>query len=170
MKKRVFIAGLACLLSLAPLAAPAGTLTGNMAVTATILAGCTAMAAPAIAFGALINPGSTNVHPAVAPQVSVTCATGIPAVITLNGGLNAVANVRQLKNGANLIPYGIDQVTFVAPVTPWGDNGTTITGTGVSVTGTGVALLTNLFPLIPSVPLAQAAGAYTDTVVATVTF
>jgi spore coat protein U-like protein len=169
LKKHILIAGLAAALALAPAMAPAGTLTSNMAVSGTVLAGCTAFTAPAIAFGVTINPGASNVHPAAIPTMSMTCANGISATITLNGGLNAVSNVRQLKNGSNFIPYSIDQLAYNGS-TPWGDNGTTIAGTGVPQTGTGVALAVSVFPYIPTVALLTPPGAYTDTVVATISF
>jgi spore coat protein U-like protein len=170
LNKRILIAGLAAAFALAPATAPAGTLTSNMTVGGTILAGCTAFTAPAVSFGVTINPGASNVHPAAIPTLSMTCANGISATITLNGGLNAVANVRQLKNGtSNFIPYSIDQLAYGGS-TPWGDNGTTITGTGVAQTGTGSALAVSVFPYIPSVTLLTPPGAYTDTVVATISF
>jgi len=183
MKKYLVAAAIGAL-ALAPMVSPAATLTGTMAVTATIIPACSAFTAPAIAFGTTIIPSATNVHPATAPTISFTCANTVPAEITLNGGLSplgaAPSTSRQLKNGTtNFISYDIWQDAFAGTI-PWGDGvsatpatcalGLNIVGCGEFVTGTGVAVTKSVYPDIATVPAGTVTGAYTDTVVATLTF
>jgi spore coat protein U-like protein len=167
----VIVAGMV----LAPAMSAAGTRTGSLAVSATVLDGCTVFTVPALAFGSSIEPGAVNVHPATAPTISANCGIGTTAYITMNAGLNGSggtpATVRNLKDGSYLLPYHIDTTAF-GGTHEWGDTAyaDTFTGTDVSVTGTYSLTTLPVFPWISSVPLSQAAGAYTDTVTATINF
>jgi spore coat protein U-like protein len=73
-----------------------------------------------------------------------------------------------------LLPYNIDTLAFgtFSATTEWGNPlaGATYGTVDVSSTGTGAAHTVSVFPYITAVPLTTVAGAYTDTVVATLTF
>jgi spore coat protein U-like protein len=167
MKSNVFT--LACILVLAAGSAFAGTATSNMSVTATVTANCT-ITANAMNFGAY-DPIVAN---AAAPlngstTVNVACTNGSPATITMDQGLNpaggstAAAPLRQMVSGGNFLAYSLFQDN--ANTIVWGNTA----GTGVASTGTGVSVAVNVFGQVAAgqnVP----AGAYGDTVVATITF
>lgn len=148
----------------------AATATDNLAVSADVTASCTISTA-ALAFG--------NYDPVVANAtadldsegtVTVTCTTGSAAAITLGQGANAntgstaAAPLRRLLNGtSNYLNYSL--FSNAARTAVWGDDVTV----DVETTGTAAADAHTVYGRIPAgqnVP----AGAYADTVVATVTF
>jgi spore coat protein U-like protein len=167
MKSKVFT--LACLLVLATGSAFAGTATSNMSVTATVTANCT-ITANALNFGTY-DPIVVN---AAVPlngntTINVTCTNGSPATITLGqgltpaGGSTAAAPLRQMSNFGLRLAYALFQDN--ANTIVWGDTA----GTGVASNGTGVSVAVNVYGQVAAgqnVP----AGAYGDTVVATITF
>ncbi len=147
----------------------AGTATSNLSVTATVTASCS------------INAGALalNYDPVVANQstaststatLTVACTSGSASTITLGQGTNAAtgstdaAPQRRALNGtANYLNYGL--YSDAAYQTLWGNT----SATGAAYTGTGT---TGTVTVYASIPAAQnvPAGAYSDTVVATVTF
>lgn len=150
--------------------AQAQTATDSLAVSADVTASCT-IATAALAFG--------NYDPVVANAtadldgtgtVTVTCTTGSGATITLAQGANAdtgstaAAPLRRLLNGTtNYLNYSLFSDTTRTAV--WGDDATV----DVATTGTGAADAHTVYGRIPA-GQNQPAGAYADTVVATVTF
>jgi len=145
----------------------AGTATSNLDVSANVNATCSITTNP-VAFGDYnpSNPSDAN----ASGTVTTTCTVGSPATITLGEGQNAnsgstAANpARRLSvDGTNFLEYFLYQDSNRTTV--WGNAG----GTGVDTTGTGTPQALIVYGTITaaqSVP----PGAYTDTVVATVTF
>lgn len=123
-----------------------------------------------LAFGALDPSVGTNalatltVGTVNADQVGACNPTGQTMTLTANNGLNFAGGTRNLRNGVNLIPY-------------------TLAGSGGGWAGTGAGPWTRLRPgntVYRAVPpltatilgtdyMDAAAGAYSDTVVLTVT-
>ena len=148
----------------------AGSATAVMTNTATVNGGCTISTS---GFSASYDPVSANATlPADANiGVTTTCTTGLTATITLGQGANAGSGstdaipVRRLSNGAGgYLTYSI--MTDVTHATTWGNTA----GTGQTSTGLGVPVTLTGYARIPAGQTSAAAGAYTDTVVATVSF
>jgi spore coat protein U-like protein len=96
---------------------------------------------------------------------SVTCTSGTPYTIALNGGLHPNGTTsRRMISGANYAAYGL--YTSSTYATQWGD-GTTF-GSVIGGTGTGAAVATPVYGRMTS--LNFPAGTYNDTVTATVTY
>ncbi|HEY2444705.1 MAG TPA: spore coat U domain-containing protein [Rhizomicrobium sp.] len=154
-------AGLASVLGLGA-TAWAGTTTTNFTVSATVVAACVTSATN-INFG---NYSASSGSPDNASNtVSVTCTNNDPYTIALNGGNSGQVNARTMTNGSNTLGYGI--YTSSSYTTIWGD-GTNGTST-VSGTGNGAAQNYTAYGQVPAAEYA-AAGSYTDTITATVTF
>ncbi|MBN3945447.1 MAG: spore coat protein U domain-containing protein [Nostoc sp. NMS7] len=161
---------LASVLLIASSAAPAMAATNNadLDVSAEIVANCTIATAP-LDFSAY-DPIVANKTTAYNVNASVTtnCTTGAVATITLGQGTNDTAGTpdapqRQLKSGANLLPYYLYQDAGRATV--WGN--TALTGVLPITDGTNqISTVYGQVPANQNVPV----GTYTDTVVATVTF
>jgi len=154
------------------MSAGAGTLTTSFNVTATVITDCT-ISSTNIAFGNY-DPTSAS---AVTAQGGVTakCTKGDSVSVALNQGANPAAGstaavpARQMINGANLLPYHI-YIAASPSTTEWG-TGTVGTNEPPAQTSTSVntALTFTTYGSLPAgtdVP----AGAYSDTVTATVTF
>ncbi|MBD2359306.1 spore coat protein U domain-containing protein [Tolypothrix sp. FACHB-123] len=153
-----------------PMTAMAGTASSNLNVSASVTANCT-ISTSALAFGAY-DPVNAHASSALdgTGSVETTCTNGASASITLGQGSNAdagstdAAPLRRLSDGGgNNLSYSLYQDSNRTTV--WGNTA----GTGVSSTGTGAALNTIIYGSIPAGQNASA-GAYTDTVTATVTF
>jgi len=145
-------------------AAYGATTTTTFNVQIVIQSACT-LSATTLDFGSSgvlsANVDSTN-------TVTVTCNAGLPWSISLNAGSGAGATmaVRKMTGTASAtVDYTIYRDTARTEV--WGD-GTTSTFT-VSGTGTGTGQAQTGYGRVPpqSTP---AAGTYTDTITATVTF
>lgn len=148
--------------------AQALTATANLDVSAAVTASCT-IATTALAFGnydPVVTHASTPLDGT--GTVTVACTTGSAVTITLSQGANpdtgstAIAPLRRLINGTNFLSYSLFSVVGT---TVWGEDASV----GVPATGTGVADAHDVYGSVTAgqnVP----AGAYTDTVVATVTF
>jgi spore coat protein U-like protein len=147
----------------------AGSQTSNMAVSASVAANCT-ISAGALNFSAY-DPIVTNASAALdgTATVTVTCTSGASTTVTLGQGANAdsgstaAAPLRRMLSGSNYLSYALYQ--NAGRTTVWGDTA----GTGVGHTGTGTATGITVYGRVAggqNVP----AGAYSDTVVATVTF
>ncbi len=148
----------------------AGTATANLSVTATVSATCS-ISTTALGFGTYDPVGANSASPLDGTgSVIVTCTNGAPAAITLGQGANAgtgstdAAPVRRLKDTAGVfLSYALYQDT--GHTTQWGNT----SGTSVAQTGTGSASSVTVYGRIAAAQNV-ASGAYSDTVVATVTF
>ena len=152
--------------------AQAGTATGNLTVQITITASCTINAAT-LDFGS--NPGtnllSANVD--TSTTVSVTCTNGAPYSIGMDNGANVSGSQRRMKNGAtNFLNYNL--YTDSGRTNAWTTAATSTTCTTANScalgTGNGAAQSVSIFGRVPTVATAPSAGAYTDTVVMTITY
>jgi spore coat protein U-like protein len=95
--------------------------------------------------------------------LTVTCSNLAPYEIGLNEGVNGA---RLMQSGAGA-QVGYELYTTAARTIVWDDIGGT---TVVSGTGTGAAQTVDVFGRVPAQTPAPAAGAYTDTVTATIQF
>ena len=143
----------------------AATATTSFTVSGTVVPTCSVTAA-ALSFGAAIpNPINSNVD--AQSNITATCSSGAAYTIGLNAGNGAGATfaVRRLTSGPNALSYTL--YTDSGRATVWGD------GTGGSTlfngTGTGVAQAIPVFGRIPSGQTVPT-GAYSDTIVVTLTF
>ena len=138
--------------------ANAATASASFTVTASVAAACT-IGASNLAFGAY-----TGSQVDINSTVTANCITGTTYSIALNAGIGAGATttVRKLTSGANTLNYAL-----------YSDAGhSAIWGTGVdavSDTGSGAPQSKNVYGRIAA-GLTPAAGSYTDTVTATITF
>jgi spore coat protein U-like protein len=152
--------------------ADAATEVANLTVDATVLSSCSISTAP-VNFGIYDPLGAHNASPLdnSAGQVRITCANGLPVVVRLGQGgtsnpaSTAATPVREMAGPApgDVLSYNL----FVdAPGgTVWGDTA----GTGVATIGTGALDLLTIHGRVPG-GQNPAAGAYADTVVASVDF
>jgi spore coat protein U-like protein len=142
----------------------AATATGNFDVTATVTASCT-VSGTTLAFGSFDVLGAA-VHNT--STLTATCTNGSAWTIGLGVGTNGGGSVTTRKmvhtDGVTKLNYGL--YTDNAWSTNW-DNVTPNWGTG---TGTGVAQTLTVYGEIPSGQTSAKAGAYTDTVTATINF
>ena len=152
----IALAGLAC----AGMSS-AATDTANMTVKITITATCNihTVAPTDVDFGSVAST-ATNVA-STGGVLTVNCTNGTDYTIGLNNGLNYTAT-RQMKNGTNFVGYGLYR--DAAFTNAWGST-VPLSAAG---TGTGANQTYTVYGRVPSA--AAAAGAYTDTVVATVTY
>lgn len=145
--------------------AAAGSITGSMVVSATVLSSCLTVVPAPLAFG--------NYDPAVGTAlnatstVAVTCTPGTVASVTMDAGQNAGSATafggRALKFGTSTLPYQIYKDGARTQV--WGDG---TNGGSQAMTLTGIGTLT-AYAQIPA-GASVAAGAYSDTVNVTVSF
>ncbi|PZV23475.1 MAG: protein U [Snowella sp.] len=146
----------------------AGTATDNITVGANVPASCV-INSQSIDFGAY-NAGTGNPTSA---SLGVNCTTGASAVITLSQGSNAdtgstdAAPLRRMKltTGNNYLSYNLYHDNSHSIV--WGnttDSGKPYTGAGTTQTFTVYA------KMMQGVTSGAAAGSYSDTVVATITY
>lgn len=160
--------GLACLGLWAASAVPAATSTGSMGVQATVSSACS-VSASTLNFGAAIDPLSASVPIHVNTSLSVQCTNTTPYTVALDAGTNAGGpgnfSARAMSSGANTLAYQL--YTDVGRTTVWGDG--TASSSTVSGTGSGSAQTLTVYGRLPSLSGAVP-GAYTDTVVVTVTY
>jgi spore coat protein U-like protein len=145
-------------------AAIAATTTTTFNVTANVVATC-AVTATNLAFG---NYDAASGTPTDATStVNVTCTNNHGYTVDLNAGTGSGATVavRRMTNGANTLDYSM--FTDAARSTVWGD-GTLSTSTQAG-TGNGAAQALTVYGRIPTGQFVTA-GAYSDTVTATVTY
>ena len=145
----------------------AATATANMPVTASVTAACT-ISAGTLAFGAydpIVTNKTTNLDGTA--TLTTTCTTGSSPTIALDqgvtptGGSTAAAPARQLLSGTNKLAYSL--YSDSGRLTVWGSTGVaTPTATGTAQTNTVYGAITS--------GQNPPTGAYTDTVVATVSF
>lgn len=166
---KIAVASAIALVSSATLAA--GTASSSMPVSATVANNCSIDATGGLAFGSY-DPAVAN---ASAPldasgTINVTCTLDAAATITLGQGANAdtgstdAAPLRRMTDGAtNFLSYALYQES--GRTTVWGND----TTTDVISTGTGAAVSHTVYGRVAAAQNVPA-GAYSDTVVATVTF
>lgn len=137
--------------------------TANMNVTATVVASCTIAVSADLAFGNYDPIVTNKAAPLdVLGGIDTTCSNGSAPVITLSLGNNAAGAVRNMSDGTNDLSYEI--YTENTHTTVWDDT----TGLALAA-GTGLLVTTPVYGRIAedqNVPV----GAYSDVVVATVTF
>ena len=145
--------------------AAAQTATATFNVTANVPSSCS-ITANDLAFGTVpANPGA-NID--AQTSLSVTCTLSTTYTIALDKGLASGGTValRQMQNGTNTLNYTL--YTAAARTTVWGD-GTLSTQT-VSGTGNGNAQSLSVYGRVPAPQTNLAAGNFSDTVTATVTY
>jgi spore coat protein U-like protein len=164
------LAGLLCALTTTPTFA--GSASANLTVQVTITASCTINVATlnfggSVAGTALVA-GVTN----GSTTVSTTCTNGSPYAIGMDNGANASVGQRRMKNGANFINYNLyTDSGFANPWTTASSSTTCASANSCALgTGTGSAQSTTIYGQIPTVAVAPAAGAYSDTVSMTITY
>jgi spore coat protein U-like protein len=130
-------------------------------VTATYSATCT-LASTNLNFGSAVSLSSLLTGTST---LTATCSSTTPYTVGLNGG-NANASdptQRKMSNGSSQITYGLYQSNGAS--SPWGNTSSNwVSGTG---SGSGQAL--TVFGRLP-VQTTPVPGAYSDTIVATVTY
>ena len=166
MNSRAFLrlAVLCGLLGMAP-AGWAATATTTFAVTGTVVPTCS-IAAAAMSFGASIpNPINSNVD--ATSTVTATCSTGAAYTIAMNLGTGTGATFasRKMRSGANQLNYTL--FSDAGRSTVWGDG--TAGSSLFNGNGTGAAQAITVFGRILS-PQTVPTGAYTDSIVVTITF
>jgi spore coat protein U-like protein len=158
-----FAGALLCATAIATPVAIAATATTTFQVTATVLSVCS-VSATNLAFG---NYDASAALPTDASStVTVTCTPSETYDLGLDAGVGAGATVavRRMTNGANTLDYSLFQDAGRATV--WGETIGTDTQAG---TGNGAG---QAFTVYGRIPTAQyvAAGNYSDTITATVTY
>src|SRR5262249_42414942 len=136
----------------------------NLSVSATVIASCSVMA-NALAFGNYDPVSATPLD--ASTTVSVICTNGTAWEVSMNagGGTGATVAARKMTDaGSNLLTYSLYRDSGRANV--WGVTSGANTVTGA---GTGAAQSLNVYGRIPA-NQASPTGAYTDTVVVTVTY
>jgi spore coat protein U domain-containing protein, fimbrial subunit CupE1/2/3/6 len=149
------------------LAAPtlAQTDTANLSVSTSVSKNCSITTTP-VAFGAY-DPVVANVTTPLdaAGAVIVTCTKGAGTRIDLNAGANASGSIRRMAGGGDFLTYELYQDT--TRTTVWGSG----SGAGQTITG-APSKAPRTFTVFGRIPAGQdvVAGAYADTVVATINF
>ena len=141
--------------------AHAATATASFAVTATVQATCLISATP-MAFGTY-----TGVQADTTSTISVTCTTSTPYTIGLNAGLATGATVttrRMTGPSAATLAYSLS--SDAPRAVNWG---MTVPTDTVAGTGNGSAQSLTVYGRIAAAQFV-APGAYTDTVIATITY
>jgi spore coat protein U-like protein len=156
----------------AAMSASAGTQTANLGVSATVIKNCSAATTTAVAFGNYTPTGGGALINANG-GVSIACTKSTTFTVSLGGGSTTGGNIAQrlMGDGAgDTLQYNL--YTDATYATVFGD------GTGTSKTvngagkGMGTQVNTTVFGQMVDSPTNAAVppGAYTDTVLATVTF
>lgn len=165
--KRIGLAGSALvIIALAP-QARAGTATANLNVSATVASTCS-ITAGSLAFGTYDTIGGAQVDGTA--TVTVACTKGAIATITLGQGQNAGAGstdtvpVRRMVSGLNFLNYAL--YSDATRLVTWGN--TALTGKAYTAASSASTAMTvyGRIPASQDVP----AGAFTDVVVATISF
>lgn len=135
--------------------------TETFPVTITITATCDIGAITSATGVAFSNVASSAINATATGVINVRCTDGTPYTVELNNGLY-FSGTRRMKNGvANYVGYGLYRDN--AHTLPW-DTGANVH----SDIGSGAEQPVTVFGLVPSAN--SPAGAYTDTVTATVVF
>ncbi|NOU00905.1 MAG: spore coat protein U domain-containing protein [Gallionella sp.] len=143
-------------------------------VSATVAVDC-AVTTTAVNFGSL----TATQYSTASGNVSVTCTTGTPYTITLDGGLNSPnTGTRSMKHSVDGVSLAVYALTSdIGLITPWGDSGFASTypwGGGVADTSNGAAQPHPVYgqasATSPLTNLPSPAGVYSDTVNVTVNY
>ena len=141
--------------------AGAATAPSNIAVSATVQATCTNTATP-LAFGVY-----TGVQSDSTATITVTCTNTTPYTVGLNAGTAPAATVttRRMTGAVGVfLAYALS--SDAGRATNWG---TTVGTDTVAGTGTGIAQPLTIYGRVAAAQF-PAPGAYTDTIIATVTY
>ena len=146
-------------------AAHAGTSTGSMAVSATVLNNCTIVASP-MAFGASITDvGSSNID--TSATLTLACTPNASFYVAMDDGANASSGMRRMKGAVRGEFLHYEIYSDSSHLQRWGrtQNTDTVAGSAPS----GAASMT-AYGRIASGAAAVSADAYSDTVTVTVNF
>jgi len=144
----------------------AGTATGSLPVTATVINSCTIGTIAPVAFG---NYNPTNATATTANgSIAVTCTNGDAYNIALNPGTFAGATVttRRMTGTPPGTPLSYSLFRDSALTLNWGQ---TIGTDTLALTGNGVSQTSTVYGAIPALQ-ATTDGSYVDTVTVTITF
>jgi spore coat protein U-like protein len=156
LKAACLLAGLA-----ANLCVQAATAPSNIAVSATVQATCTNTATP-LAFG--VYSGVQSDSTAI---ITVTCTNTTPYTVALNAGTATGATVTTRRmTGAATVFLAYALFSDAGRTANWGS---TVGSDTVAGTGTGVGQPLTVYGRVAAAQF-PAPGAYTDTIVATVTY
>jgi len=154
----------------------AGSASVNLPVSASIGNNCTIATAP-VAFGVYDPVGANLATPLDgAGNVQITCTKGAATTVTLGLGANATGATRRMTDGAaNFLSYEAYQPPNNSPGTACAYGAPVVWGTaGINIFTPAVApsTATRTYNVCGRVAAGQdqPAGAYTDTVLATVNF
>ncbi len=157
MKKQIILTSL-LLAGLSVTSAYADTQDANLVVGVTVPSDCI-VSTSQLQF-AEFSPASGDAEEGQA-AVSITCNAGTNFSVGLDSGLN-FDTTRRMSNGASYLQYGLYQDSAYS--SPWTDINT------LSGTGTGSVQTLDVYGRIFAGQINATTGAYTDTVVATVTY
>ncbi len=148
----------------------AANVTTTLPVSASISAACS-VSASGITFGEL----TSGVPKQSSGTISVTCQTGVPYRVAMNGGSNPQGTplFRTMKHASLNEFIGYQLFKDSALTQEWGDTGAGNlfpVGTPVSGTGTGSAQQLTVFGLQNGFLNTASPGSYSDTVLVTVLF
>jgi spore coat protein U-like protein len=135
----------------------AGTSSGIVTATATVVAVCLITATP-MAFGNYVQTALSS-----SATLTVTCSPNTNYTITLDAGITSGASTsaRRMNNSfGGTLPYGL--YVDAGHTIPWASN-------AVSGIGTGLAQMVNVYGLIPANQYVIA-GTYADVVTVTLTY
>lgn len=143
----------------------AATSTGTFGVSATVAASCT-ISGTSLAFGSFDVLGANVDNTST---LTATCTNGSAYVIGLNEGVGTGATVtdRKMLSGTDLLNYSL--FSDSARTVNWG-NGVTVVAGEVAGTGNGTGQSITVYGRIPTGQTSVPAGAYTDTITATINF
>ncbi len=158
--RRILLATAALISLVGPRNAWTATVTGSMAVSATVTTACS-FSTSSLAFGEVSSSATSSTA-----TITVTCTSGGAYTVGLGNGLHAVGALRNLQSGGNVLSYGLFQDS--AHGTVWTDVGAGL----VSGTGNAAAQALTVYGAIPAgqALLSGNGTPYTDTVVVTLTY
>lgn len=155
----------ASLATLSVATAQAATTSTNLSVTATVTPNCSVSSNP-VAFGNVDVLAGADFDANGAVTITCTNGTSWSAAADLGTGAGATFASRKMTSGGNLLNYSL--YTDAARTTVWGDgSGGTST---VSNSGTGVAQNFTVYGRVPLGQTTAQTGAYSDTVLVTITY
>lgn len=142
-------------------AALAAQSTTDFEVRVTITSTCDVgvLEATDVDFGSV---GSTAMNVNATGQLHVRCTNGTAYTVALDQGDNASGGSRRMSGGGNFVPYGLYHTAVTTA--PWSDQAAEL-HSGV---GTGSAQQISVYGVMPTANFP--AGAYADTVTATLTY
>lgn len=142
----------------------AATATANLTVKIIITNECKVATPADLDFG---SRGVLDQNFDATTTISVTCTTGQTYNVGLGAGTGPSPTVtaRKMKNGTDIVAYGLYKTAARAAGDNWGDTGTD----RMAGTGTGAAQSLTVYGRVPP-QTTPPANTYTDTVAITVTY